>query len=328
MVVRSLFIAVVVLAACGGEPVKLAQKAEKLEIEAPKSKGSQRFVVDPATSKLGFDMEAPIEKIRGKVPASALTGELFVDLTDITKTTGLVRVDISELELFQRTAAEEGQEFGEEKKEPKQNEHARAWLEIGPDTPPEQLAKNKLIEFSLSTVQDASATDVTKLTGAERKVTFTASGEFLLHQRKAAKSVKLAATFKFAGDQATEVAIKSLEPLAIGLDEYDVRPREGFGKLAQKTLAALSPKVAKEAEVSLEFVARLAADAKPTMESKAAGATPAAPSDPYAVKTTESTTETKSDSKTVESKSAESKAVEAKSETKTESRTVETKSAG
>ncbi len=288
MVDRSLFITLALLAACGGEPVKLAEKAEKLEIEAPKSKGSQKFAVDSATSKLSFDMEAPIEKIRGKVPASALTGELFVDLTDITKTTGLVHVDISELELFQRVAPEPGKEFGEEKKEPKQNEHARAWLEIGPDTPADQLAKNKLIEFSLTSIKDASATDVTKLTGAERKVTFTASGEFLLHQRKAPKSVKLEATFKFSGDQATEVAVKSLEPLAIGLDEYDVRPREGFGKLAQKTLSALSPKVAKEAAVGLEFTAKLAADAKPAMTSKAAGAAPATPSepaaDPYATK--------------------------------------------
>jgi hypothetical protein len=279
MSVRCLFVAAVVVIACGGEPVKLAQKAEKLELEAPKSKGSQKFVVDPATSKLNFDMEAPIEKIRGKVPASALTGELFVDLGDITKTTGLVHVDIGELELFQRTAAAEGQEFGEEKKEPKQNEHARQWLEISPDTPADQLAKNRLIEFSLSQVRDVSAADVTKLAGAERKVTFVASGDFLLHQRKAVKAVKLEATFQFTGDQATTVAIKSLEPLKIGLDEYDVRPREGFGKLAQKTLAALAPKVAKEAEVSLEFTAKLSADAKPTMASKAAGAAAAGPSE-------------------------------------------------
>lgn len=275
---RTLSLAVVLLAACGGEPVKLAQKAEKLEIEAPKSKGSQRYAIDPATTRLGFDMEAPIEKIRGKVPASAMTGELFVDPSDITRTTGLVHVDISELELFQRAAPAEGQPFGEEKKEPKQNEHARQWLEISPDTPPEQLAKNTKIEFSLAQITDASATDLTKLTGAERKVTFTATGEFLLHQRKATKSVKLEATFKFAGDQAQEVTVKSLEPLQIGLDEYDVRPREGFGKLAAKTLAALSPKVAKFAEVSIEFTAKLTADAKPTMTTSAASAAPATPS--------------------------------------------------
>ena len=268
------------LLACGGEPVQLAPQAEKLTIEAPKSKGAQRFTIDPATTELGFAMEAPVEKIRGRVPPAAMTGEIFVDPTDLTKTTGLVHVDLRELELFQRTTTAEGTPFGEETKNPTQNEHARQWLEISPDTPEDQLAKNALIEFSLQKVSDLSAADLTKLSGAQRKVTFTATGDFLLHQRKASKSVKLEATFDFTGDAPTGVAVKSLEPLDIGLDEYDVRPRTGFSKLAAKTLQSLSPKVAKAAEVSLTFRAKLAADAKPTMQSQAAGAAPATPSDP------------------------------------------------
>lgn len=279
MSARIVFVAVAMLVACGGEPVKLAEQAQKLAVAAPKSAEAQKFVVDAGSGKLGFEMVAPIEKIRGKLPAEALTGEVFIDVTDITKTTGLVHVDIGELELFQQLAPAEGQEYGEEKREQKQNDHARAWLEIGPDTPPDQLAKNRLIEFSLTSIADASTTDLTKLTGAARKVTFTANGEFLLHQRKASKSVQLEATFTFAGDKATAVAIKSVRPLAIGLDEYDVRPREGFGKLAQKTLSALSSKVAKEAAVSLEFTAKAVADNRPVMESKAAGAAPATPSE-------------------------------------------------
>lgn len=275
-----------VVVACGGEPVKLAEQAEKLTIEAPKSKGAQRYVVDQTSGKLGFDMEAPVEKIRGRVPPAALSGELFVDAADITRTTGLVHVDLKELELFQRQATAEGQPFGDEVKNDTQNQHARAWLEISPDTPADQLAKNALIEFSLSEITDASATDLGKLTGAERKVTFTASGDFLLHQRKARKSVKLEATFAFTGDQPTSVTVKSLEPLEIGLDEYDVRPREGFSKLAAKTLQTLSPKVAKAAEVNLEFTAKLAPDTKPTMKSAAEGAAPAVPSDPAAAAAT------------------------------------------
>jgi hypothetical protein len=266
--------------ACGGEPVKLAEQAEKLTIEAPKSKGAQRYAIDGTTGKLGFDMEAPVEKIRGRVPPSALSGELFVDTSDITKTTGLVHVDLRELELFQRQAPAEGQPFGEETKNDTQNQHARQWLEISPDTPDDVLKKNALIEFSLRNITDASVTNLEKLTGPERKVTFTATGEFLLHQRKAQKSVKLEATFGFAGDQPTSVTVKSLEPLEIGLDEYDVRPREGFSKLAAKTLQALSPKVASAASVSLEFTAKLTPDAKPTMKSADYAAAPAVASEP------------------------------------------------
>jgi polyisoprenoid-binding protein YceI len=272
------------LLACGGEPVKLAEQAEKLTIAAPKSQGALRFVVEATGGELGFDMDAPIEKIRGRVPPSALSGEIFVDPGDLARTTGLVHVDLRELELFQRKADEEGKPFGEETKNDTQNQHAREWLEIGADAPADALAKNALIEFSLREIKDLSATDLGKLTGAERKVTFTATGDFLLHQRKASKSVKLEATFAYAGDATasgpTSVRVKSLEPLEIGLDEYDVHPREGFGKLAAKTLQALSPKVAKAAAVHLEFTAKLAPDAKPTMQSAAAGAAPAVAGQP------------------------------------------------
>jgi polyisoprenoid-binding protein YceI len=266
--------------ACGGEPVKLADKAEKLEIQAPKSRGAERYVIDGSSGQLGFDMDAPIEKIRGKVPPSALSGEIFVDPADLGKTTGLVHVDLAQLELFQRKAAAEGEAFGEETKNETQNKHARDWLEIGADVPPDVLAKNSVIEFSLREVKDLSATDLGKLTGSARKVTFTATGEFLLHQRKASKSVKLEATFTYAGERPTQVQVKSLEPLEIGLDEYDVHPREGFGKLAAKTLQVLSPKVASAAAVHLEFTAKLAPDAAPSMRSVADGAAPAVAGQP------------------------------------------------
>ena len=251
------------LAACGGEPVKLAEKAEKLEVQAPKAPEVVHLAVDSATSKLGFDMEAPLEKIRGKVPATALTGEVWFDPTDLAKSRGLVHLDLTDLELFQRQAPEGGGEFGEEVKNDTQNEHAREWLEIGPDAPAEEKAKNVKIEFALSKLTDLSATDVTKLTGPERKVTFTATGDFLLHQRKAEKSAKLEVTFRYDGDKLKEVHVKSVAPLEIGLDEYDVRPRSGFGKLAAKTLEQLSPKVAKFAEVNLEFVAKPAPEGTP-----------------------------------------------------------------
>lgn len=253
------------LSACGGgEPVPLAVKAEKLEVVAPKAPEVVHLVIDPSTTQLGFDMEAPIEKIRGRVPASATTGELWIDPADLGKSRGLVHVDLTALELFQRTASEDGQPFGEETKNPTQNEHARVWLEISPDTPPEELQKNVRVEFALTGVGEPSARDLTKMTGPERQVTFVATGDFLLHQRKAAKSVKLAATFRYDGDALREVHVKSVEPLQIGLDEYDVRPRSAFSKLAAKTLEQMAPKVAKSAEVHLEFTAKPApGDAKP-----------------------------------------------------------------
>ena len=63
------------------------------------------------------------------------------------------------------------------------------------------------------------------------------------------------------------MSVKSLEALPIGLDEFDVRPREAFGKLAQGTLDTLGSKVAKEAPIMIEFSAKAGG----------AGAAPAAP---------------------------------------------------
>ena len=75
MRVASLALPVFLLLACGGEPVKLAEQAEKLTIEAPKSGGARRYAIEPATSKLGFDMEAPVEKIRGPVMCLSATDD-------------------------------------------------------------------------------------------------------------------------------------------------------------------------------------------------------------------------------------------------------------
>lgn len=255
----------------------LAKKTEKLEPAKPKSMGAMTFAIDTTSAKVEFAMDAPFEKIRGKVPAKAVTGTVHVDLDDLSKTTGLVHVDIAELELFQRTAGEDG-EFGEEIKSDTQNEHARNWLEIGPDAPEDVRAKNARVEFSLTQIKNPSATDIKTLKGDSRTVTFVGSGDFLLHQRAATKETKIEMTLAFKGDKVESIAVKTVEPLMIGLDEYDVRPREAFGKLAAKTLEAVAPKVAKEAAVSVEFVAK----PDPSAAKPAAGAKPADEAKPAA----------------------------------------------
>lgn len=247
--------ALALTAGCSSEPQKpLAEKAEKLEPEKPKSIEARTFKIQGPGSSVGFEMEAPLEKIRGRVPEGAISGEINVDFMDLTKSNGLVHVDIKELELFQRKAGDDGT-LGEETKSDLQNEHARAWLEIGEDAPEEDRVKNTRVEYSVKTVKSASVTDLTKVSGAERKVTLQVEGELLLHQRKATKAAELEVVFTFDGETPTKMTVKTVKPLGIGLEEYDVRPREAFGKLAAKTLGALSDKVAQQAELSVEFAA-------------------------------------------------------------------------
>lgn len=242
------------LGGCEDKPVLAPEKTD-LKASTPKAPDAVKLAIDKALSKVEFMMEAPSEKIRGRA-SGTMEGEIQVDPADLRKTTGLITVDISDIELFQTVAGEDGK-FGEEKKSDLQNTHARAWLEISPDAPADVRAKNAKTQFAIRKVEVTGEPDLMKLTGAERKVRLKATGEFLLHQRASEKTAELEATFKFDGDRPVSVGVKTVKPFPIGLAEHDVHPRESFGKLAQKTLDLLAPKVAKEALVSLEFNAAL-----------------------------------------------------------------------
>ncbi len=236
--------------------VTVAPKSTALAPAKPATVEAKKLTVEKAGSRVDFAMEAPQEKIVGHVPG-ATTGDLQVDFMDVTKSTGLVSVDIGGIELFQTKADKDGK-FGEEKKVEAQNEHARTWLEISPDAPADKRKENSLSQLSIKSIEAMGEKDLGKMKGAERKVMLKATGDFLLHGHKSEKVAELEATFAFEGDKPVSVAVKSVKPFAVDLAEYDVKPRDTFGKLALKTLETLSPKVAKEAMVSLTFTAKVA----------------------------------------------------------------------
>jgi hypothetical protein len=254
----------------------LAPTATALAPTKPGSAGAQKLAVEKASSKVEFMMEAPVEKIRGRV-SNAAEGELSIDPADIAKTTGFLAVDISGIELYQTVADDKTKEFGKETKNPDQNDHARQWLEIGPDAPEEMRKKNSRVEFAIRKIEGASQGDITKMTGAQRKVTFKATGDFLLHGRKTEKTADMEATFNYEGDKLSSVAVKTTKPFAVGLAEHDVRPRKGFGVLAEKTLDLLAPKVAKEALVSVDLMAKPGASVPPVTSAAVAPKGTAAP---------------------------------------------------
>lgn len=242
---------------CDGDKstAALAPSAEKLDVPAQKSSAASTFVVKKEGSSIKFTMEAPLEQIFGKVDGSA-SGEVKVDPSDLTKATALLAADLGSLVLTQRKKEKaEDSEFGEEKKFDAQNEHARAWLEIGDESPNHDA--NRKVQLTVTSVK-TSTPDVTKLTGDERKVQATVSGEFLLHGRKTKKDAEVEVTFTFKDGKPIALRITTTKPFVVGLEEHDVRPRDAVGKFLEKTLSAMSDKVAKEAAVSIDVSAELA----------------------------------------------------------------------
>jgi hypothetical protein len=221
----------------------------------PASPGAVKLVIDAPSSKVDFLMEAPQEKIAGHVRGSS-SGTLQVDPMDLTRSTGVLAVDIGGMEIFQTKADKDGKFGGEEKKVDAQNQHARTWLEISSDVPDAQREQNGRLSFIIKSVEVAGEKDLMKLPGAERMANLKVTGDFALHGKTVSKVLEIAATFKMEGDKIASVALKTTKPFAVGLAEHDVRPRDAFGKLAAKTLDILSPKVNKEALVSIDVTAK------------------------------------------------------------------------
>lgn len=249
------------LAGCKDKPsANLAPTASALQA-APAAASATHFSVDSASSKVTFLMDSPLEKIDGDA-SGGLTGELFVDLADISKSTGLVKVDLQKLVLYQQKRGDEKAGYGERTKSDLQNQHARNWLQITPresDVTPEQAEANRFVEFKVEKLEGASIRNVADASGSARQLTATASGEFRLHGRKQPKHAKLELTVNYQGDHAQSIHVKTSEPLNIGLEEFEVNPRDDAGKFVKSLTDALSStlkgKVAQQAPLNLDFVA-------------------------------------------------------------------------
>lgn len=244
-----------------GPEQQLAPTAPALSASSP-AESAQALAVDGSTSALTFSMDSPLEKIDGDAPKS-LSGELFVDPKDIARATALIRADLNQLTLYQQKRGDDKSAYGQRTKSDLQNEHARGWLQLDVkegEVTAEQAETNRFAELKISKLANESATDVTKLSGAERKVTADVSGDFRLHGRKATKSAKVELTFRFDGDKLSGVDVRTVEPFVVSLEEFEVHPRDAAGKIVKTLSDALASnlkgKVAKEAPVHVSFSAK------------------------------------------------------------------------
>lgn len=241
--------------------VELAPTASALEAPKPASDKSQKVTVESSSSSVKFLMDAPLEKLDGDAPGS-ISGDLHIDFEDLAKSTGLLKVDLDKLTLYQQKRADEGKEYGKREKSDKQNEHARDWLQLTVregETTAEQVAQNRFVEYRIDKLEP-SAPNVLTVVGPERKFTATASGVVRLHGRQAPKSTKVELTFRFDNDKFQSLSVKTLEPLVLELEKFEVHPRDGAGKFVKSVTDAISSnlkgKIKNEAPIFAEFTAK------------------------------------------------------------------------
>jgi len=256
------FLALTVVACKEKAPENLAPTASALAPAAPAAAEALPLSVDSAASSVKFLMDSPLEKIDGDAPGS-VTGDLYVVPGDLTKSTGLIKIDLNKLTLYQQKRQDEQGEYGERTKNDTQNAHARDWLQIVPhegEVTPEQVEMNRWVEFKLEKLETATP-DVAAMSGAERKVSATVSGDFRLHGRKAKKSAKLELVFKYAGEKLESVTVKSVEPVPVKLEEFEVHPRDASGKFVKTVTEVIATnlkgKLSNEAPITFEFVAKV-----------------------------------------------------------------------
>lgn len=222
---------------------------------ASPSAKTMKFTIDPKSATT-IDMPAPREHI--KAGTDAATGTLEIDVTNLASTRGEVKADLTTLST---------KTFDEAEKNKTQTVHARTWLEVA-DGEEGKLADdvkatNRYATYAIRSVDNLSATDLTKVPptkdGADevRTVTATTKGELLIHGHKVDREAEVEVTFRYApgapADKPRALAIKTRKPLRVTLAEHDVKPRDGFGKIAKGAFNLLGTKVADIADISLDL---------------------------------------------------------------------------
>jgi hypothetical protein len=255
---------VVSLVACDDKKNNLAPAASSLAPSTPPPPSStvKKFVVE-AESKTSIQMEAPKETIKATVTGAS--GTLDVDLADLTRSRGEVKMDLTTLETHTFTGDKATDNAT-------QTKHARTWLEVadGEDGKLDEKVKqaNRYALYAIRSVEQASASDITKVaptkdSGDEvRQVTLTTKGELLVHGHKVMRDADLEVAFRYdpgaPADDPKAITIKSRKPLRVVLAEHDVKPRDSFGKIAKGSFHLLGTKVADNADVTLDLRAKRA----------------------------------------------------------------------
>lgn len=251
-----------VASGCEDKKTNVAPAASSLAPSQPPPPAAMamKFEID-ADSKTSIEMEAPKEKIKATTTGGA--GTLDIVLNDIAASRGEVKMDLASIV----TNTFSGEKESDNKA---QTTHARTWLEVADGESGKLDDQTKLVNrwavFAIRSIENPSATDVTKVAPTKdgsdevRTVSLTTKGELLVHGHKVERDAEVDVAFRYdAGAPANHpkaITVKSKKPFRVVLAEHEVKPRDGFGKLAKGSFHLLGTKVADNADVTLDLRAK------------------------------------------------------------------------
>jgi hypothetical protein len=193
-------------------------------------------------SVIRFELPTKRGPLNGQI--ARVSGELNVDLADLSRSRGLVRAELGALEIHAGTTDSD----------PVLLARARAALELSPDP----NAPAVFASFDLTSVEEAVPSQVEPAPDAHtgtpfiRRARFTALGNLLLHGFRVPRRAPLSAEFSFASDRQvpSSVLIRSRAPLVISLETHAIvaLAHESTVKGSSST-----PAQAREVRVSVEL---------------------------------------------------------------------------
>ncbi|HEX3772455.1 MAG TPA: hypothetical protein VHV30_16370 [Polyangiaceae bacterium] len=251
------------------DATSLAPAASSLAVsKADSPAASWHYVIDPKSST-HVDMPGVKEHI--KADTTVADGSLDVDPTDLTKSRGVVRIDLTSFA---------SHTFGNGD-DPTQTKHALTWLEVAVDGKTSDEMRWAVFAIRSAAPLDGAPAvrtpeqsegpdrsppvDLTKVAPVKdgpddvRQVPMTVHGEVLVHGHKVEKDGVVDVAFRYPSGAApdsrpTRIEIKSKEPMRLVLKELDVRPRDPAGQLLDWTTKLIS-KVAEIADVTVDLAA-------------------------------------------------------------------------
>jgi polyisoprenoid-binding protein YceI len=230
--------AVAVTTGCSKDPASSSPRTAPSAASAA-SAGQKRLAISEGTAT--FLIDAPLEKIKGR--STKMRGTLDIDPQNLKASKGQIEVDLDDLKT---------ETFADDGKNKAQTEHAKNWLEIGPDVEAKRREENRWARFTIKSIDETSAANV----GDGTPVMIRASGDFWAHGVSSPKTVTATVTITGTGDALTSVHVVTSQPFRASLKEHDVKPRDLTGKFLAGALEKIGQKIDDDVQISLDLTAK------------------------------------------------------------------------